>query len=55
MRRELTTKLKRKADFWETCIIMINLLEFLGIVLKAWVMLERLGETPDAEGDPKLI
>ena len=51
--RELTTELKRKADLGETCIVTNNLLEFLAIVVKSWVMLELLRFRPDAEGDPK--
>ena len=39
MPRELTTELK-KADIGETCTFTINLLELLGMVVTARVMLE---------------
>ena len=48
---ELTAELKRKADLQETCTITINLLELLGMVVTAWVMLELVGDRPDAAGD----
>ena len=51
----LTTELKRKADLRETSTITINLLELLGMVVTAWVMLELVGDRPDAEGDPILM
>ena len=51
---ELTTERKRKA-FGETCIITINLLELLRMVVTAWVMLELVGDRPDAAGDPILM
>ena len=53
--RELTTELRRKADIGETCTITINLLKLLGMVVTAWVMLELVGDRPDAEGDPILM
>ena len=37
---ELTTELKRKGNRRGICTITINLLELLGIVVTAWVMLE---------------
>ena len=46
---------KRKADCQETCTIPINLLELLGMVVTAWVMLELVGDRLDAEGDPILM
>ena len=54
MPKKLTAELKRKADCQETCTIPINLLELLGMVVTAWVMLELVGDRPDAEGDPIL-
>ena len=53
--RELTTELKRKADLGETCTVTINLLELLGMVVTAWVMIELVGDRPDAKGDPILM
>ena len=47
----LTTELKRKADLRETSTITINLLELLGMVVTAWVMLEFTGDRP-ASIDP---
>ena len=47
----LTTELKRKADLRETSTITINLLELLGMVVTAWVMLEVTGDRP-ASIDP---
>ena len=38
--KELTAELKTNADCRETCTITINLLELLGMVVTAWVMLE---------------
>ena len=52
---ELTAELKRKTELQETCTITINLLELLGIVVYAWVMLELVGDRPDAAGDPILM
>ena len=51
----LTAELKRKADLHETCTITINLLELLGMVVTAWVMLELVGDTPESDGDPVLM
>ena len=48
---ELTTELKRKADLGETCTITINLLELLGMVVTARVMLELTGDRPASVGD----
>ena len=31
---------------------MINLLELLGMVVTAWVILELVGDTPTSDGDP---
>ena len=53
--QELTTKLRRKADPRETCIITINLLEFLGMVVTGWVMLEVIGDRTDAKEGPILM
>ena len=52
---ELTAELERKADLQETCTITINLLELLGLVVSAWVMLELVGDRSDAAGDPILM
>ena len=52
---ELTAELKRKADLQETCTITSNLLELLGMVVISWVMLELVGDRPDAAGDPILM
>ena len=49
---ELTQELKQKAERRETCTITINLLDILGMVGTAWVMLESRGDTPEAVGDP---
>ena len=43
-------ELKRKVDFRETCTVMINLLELIGTVVTAWVMLELVGNRPASEG-----
>ena len=48
----LTHELKPKAERCETCTITINLLQLLGMVLTAWVMMELAGGTPEAVGDP---
>ena len=48
----MTTELKRKADRRKTCTITINLLELLGMVVTAWVMLELVGDRPTSDGDP---
>ena len=40
------------AERRETCTITINLLELLGMVVTAWVMLELVGDTPTSDGDP---
>ena len=48
-------ELKRKVDFRETCTVMINLLELIGTVVTAWVMLELVGNRPASEGDPALM
>ena len=53
--KELTAELKRKAARRETCTITINLLELLGMVVTAWVMLELVGDRADAKGDPILM
>ena len=53
--RELTAELRRKADLGETCTVTIDLLELLGMVVTTWVMLELVGDRPDAEGDPILM
>ena len=52
---ELTAELKRKAELHETCTVTINLLELLGMVVTAWVMLELVGDMPAFEGDPVLM
>ena len=52
--KELTAELKRKADRRKTCSITINLLELLGMVVTAWVMLELVGDRVDEKGDPIL-
>ena len=46
---------QEKVDYQETCTITINLLVLLGIVVTAWVMLEPVGDRPDAEGDSILM
>ena len=51
----LTVQLERKADLQETCTITMNILELLGMVVTAWVMLELVGDRPDAAGDPILV
>ena len=53
--RELTTELKRYADLGETCIITINLLDLLGMAVTMWVILELVGDRPNAKGDPILM
>ena len=53
--RELTTELTTKPNLGESCTVTINLLEVLGMVVTAWVMLELVGDRPDAEGDPILM
>ena len=50
--KELIAELTRKTDCQETCTITINLLELLEMVATAWVMLELVGDRPDAEADP---
>ena len=52
---ELTAELKRKAELNETRTITINLLDFLGMVVTAWVTLELVGDTPERDGDPVLM
>ena len=53
---ELTAgRTEKNADHQETCTITINLLELLGMVVSAWVMLELVGDRPDAAGDPILM
>ena len=52
--QELTTELKRKTKLGEACTITVNLLELLGMIVTAWVMLELVGHRPDAAGDPIL-
>ena len=47
---ELTVELERNADLQETCTITINLLELVGRVVTAQVMLESVGDRPDAAG-----
>ena len=42
--KELTLELKRKADRRETCFITINMLELLGMIVTAWVLLELVGD-----------
>ena len=49
---ELTAELERKGDLRETCTITINLLELLGMVVSACVMLELVGDRSDAAGNP---
>ena len=53
--KELTAELKRKVDRRETCTITINLLELLGMVVIAWVMLELVGDRANADRDPFLM
>ena len=53
--KELTAELNRKADCQETCTITTNLLELLGIVVTAWVMLELAGDRPGLGGGPILM
>ena len=53
--KELTAELKRTGDRRETCPITINLLEVLGMVMTAWVMLVVVGDRADAKGDPILL
>ena len=54
---ELTAERKRKADLQETCTITIYLLDIIlwGKVVTAWVLLELVGDMPDAAGDPILM
>ena len=52
MPRDLTKKLKRKFDRGETCTVTTKLLELLGISMTAWLMVELVGDRPDAEGVP---
>ena len=47
----LTAELKRKAELREICTITIHLLERLGMVVTAWVMLENVGDHPSVERD----
>ena len=49
----LTAELERKANLQETCTIAINLLEVLGMIVTAWVMLELVGDRPDVTGVSK--
>ena len=53
--KELIAELTRKTDCQETCTITINLLELLGMVVTAWVMLELVGDRPGLEGGPILM
>ena len=55
MPKELTAELKRNADLQETCAITINPLELRGVVVVARVMLELVGDSSDAAGDPILV
>ena len=59
MQKDLTAELKRKTDRRETCStcssITINLLEMLGMVVAARVMLELVEEKADTKGDPILM
>ena len=59
LQKKLTAELKRRADRRETCStcssITINLLELLGVVVTAWVMLELVGDRVDEKGDPILM
>ena len=52
--KELIAELKRKADRRETCStcssITINLLELLGVVVSAWVVLELVRDRADEKG-----
>ena len=55
---ELIADLNGKADRRETCSITINLLglvELLGMVMTAWIMLELVGDRADAKGDSMLM
>lgn len=52
---DLTIALKRKAELRETCTVTISLLELLGMVATAWVMLELAGDKPASEVDPVLM
>ena len=49
---ELTTESKEKAERRETCTVTIYLLELLGMVVTAWVMLELVGDRPESVRDP---
>ena len=53
--KELTAELERKADRRETCTITIDLLELLGMVVTAWVMLELVGDRADEKGEVILM
>ena len=48
----MTADLKRKVDRREASSITINLLEVLGVVVTAWVMLELVGDKLTCDGDP---
>ena len=48
-------ELKRKVDFRETCTVMINLLELIGTVVTAWVMLNLVSDRPAFEEDLVLM
>ena len=52
---ELTAELKRKTELRETCTVTINLLERVGMVATASVMLELVGDRPAFERDPVLM
>ena len=51
----MTKELTRKAERRETCTITINLLELLGVVVTAWLMLELQGDEPASAGDPIVL
>ena len=50
-----SAELKGKAARRETCSVTINLFELVGMVLKAWVMHELVGDRPEPKGDPILM
>ena len=49
---ELAADIKRKPDMRETYTIKIDLLEFFGMVVRAWVMLELRGDRLVSVRDP---
>ena len=49
---ELTVEIKCKAELRQTCTVTINLLELLGMVVTAWLILELVGTGSRSKGIP---